>query len=543
LATWKKHGRLEIRKTKFPGISETRDGRYFCRCRVNNPRTGKQAEICQTIQAESAAAASTWLEQERQRIASGAAPEVERAIPFNEFCARFVERAVAQGRLKSAKSRERWRDALKLHITPQLGDIFLDKLRPSDIEDFKTAMLKKTWQPGARRKPRAKDKRPVVAPRPYSPVSINGIVAIIRTLTAAAARELGIVDPCAAVQDLDTSDHRTYSRERPNRLAPEDAPRFLQVFREMYPQYAGLVTLGIMTGLRPSSMRPLRRRGPSPDVLWSEGILLVRQSHTRRTEVMQKTKTAADQELACPPALMAVLERHVAEHCIPGTPKGDSDLLFPSATGGLLSASALDDPFRAVGKALGLPYKITPRSMRRSFKDLARRAGLAKLVESSISGHQTDSMTALYSTIDVAEQRAGLARIEALALPEVAPHSAPHQQPASLSQPVTEGASLSSVTPIRAALPRLLHTVEATGSNPVSPTNSSSTTSGQPSPAGRFRFPHPTPHPTVEAPLGLARLLAATLDGVLSNYDHDTARAQLLDALDLLAPRATRRTA
>jgi len=548
LTPWKKHGRLEIRKTKFPNIWETRtEGRYFARCHVTNPRTGKLVEIHKLLDSESAAAASKWLEAERERIGSGQTPEADKAIRFSEFCARFVERAVAQGRLKSAKSRERWRDALKIHILPQLGDLFIDKLRPSDIEGFKDALLAKTWQPGARRKPRPKDKRPVAAPRRYSPVSINGHLAILRTLTAAAARELGIVDPCAAVQDLDTSTHRTYSREAPNRLAPEDVPRFLAVFAQLYPQHLAMAVLGIMTGLRPSSMRPLRRRGPSPDVLWSEGILLVRQSHTRRTEVMQKTKTGADQEIALPPALLAVLERHVAEHCIPGTPKGDSDLLFPSATGGLMSASALDDPFRAVGKALGLSYKITPRSMRRSFKDLSRRAGLAKLVEGSISGHVTEAMDKRYSTIDLSEQRAGLARVEALALPA---HLGAHLGAESETATPGEGGRSRSrretswaILDLNQWLPPC-EVAGAGGSGSASPTGtrdpSSPAVTGAPVATWVRTWVQSDQDPTVER---IASTLAAALDGVRSNFDTATLRAQLLDALDLLAPRAARRTA
>jgi hypothetical protein len=32
--------------------------------------------------------------------------------------------------------------------------------------------------------------------------------------------------------------------------------------------------------VRPSTLRPLRRTGPTPDVLWDQGVVLVRRSHT-----------------------------------------------------------------------------------------------------------------------------------------------------------------------------------------------------------------------------------------------------------------------
>ena len=48
--------------------------------------------------------------------------------------------------------------------------------------------------------------------------------------------------------------------------------------------------VGLITGLRPSSLRPVRRRGPEPDVLWDKNRLLVRRSHSLGDEVMRTTK-------------------------------------------------------------------------------------------------------------------------------------------------------------------------------------------------------------------------------------------------------------
>lgn len=38
----------------------------------------------------------------------------------------------------------------------------------------------------------------------------------------------------------------------------------------MFPQHYAMTCLGFCTGPRPSSLRPLRRRGDQPDVVWSE---------------------------------------------------------------------------------------------------------------------------------------------------------------------------------------------------------------------------------------------------------------------------------
>jgi hypothetical protein len=69
--------------------------------------------------------------------------------------------------------------------------------------------------------------------------------------------------------------------------------------REVFPQYYAVTYLGLATGLRPSSMRPLRRRGPTPDIKRDEGVVLVPRSHTLGDEVMDTTKTKLRQRLLC----------------------------------------------------------------------------------------------------------------------------------------------------------------------------------------------------------------------------------------------------
>ena len=51
----------------------------------------------------------------------------------------------------------------------------------------------------------------------------------------------------------------------------------------------------------PEGLRPLRRTGATPDVLWDEGKPLVRRSHTRGDSEMIGTKTGGDDEISVPP--------------------------------------------------------------------------------------------------------------------------------------------------------------------------------------------------------------------------------------------------
>ena len=81
--------------------------------------------------------------------------------------------------------------------------------------------------------------------------------------------------------------------------------------RELYPQFFAMVALGFATGLRPSTLRPLRRGGPTPDINWETGVLQVRRSNTIGEEVMETTKTKRHQTIALPPELIDMLKWHV----------------------------------------------------------------------------------------------------------------------------------------------------------------------------------------------------------------------------------------
>ena len=182
---------------------------------------------------------------------------------------------------------------------------------------------------------------------------------------------------------------------RPNALTPEEVGPFLVAMRDRHPQHLGMVALGFATGWRPSMMRPLRRKGSLADVLWDKHIVLARRSQTRGEEVRETTKNATRFRVTLPADVMAVLRWHT-EH-LPDGAMQESDLLFPSETGGFRSPTVLDKPFKDVCRHLSLGKKVTPRAMRRTFQDLARQASVNGLVQRSICGHLTEEMTERYS--------------------------------------------------------------------------------------------------------------------------------------------------
>jgi integrase len=382
-----------------PGVWRRREGGFLVRGRARDPRNGHRIEVRRIITTtEDPDQAWEELRAELREVrARGKAPAQQKMPSFSDYALLLMERKMARGKLKSGKSRERWATSLKKHLHPAFGGFSIDQIRKTDIEDWLTKMGRK------------------VQKNEYSPVTVNGWLSILRVIVNSAVADYELErNPVALIEDLDCSEHHTYTVEQPNSLTAEELPRFLQECRNLYPQYFAMVSLGFATGLRPSSLRPLRRNGPTPDVLWNDGMLLVRRSQTSKT-VMETTKTGVLQRIALPPDMMEILRWHKARLDGGPTAVRDSELLFPTENGGFRAASCLDRPFRDIAKRMGLTKHITARAMRRTFNDLCRRAEVRDVVTRSISGHLTEAMQRHYSTVAAEEQRESLAKVVSLA--------------------------------------------------------------------------------------------------------------------------------
>ena len=412
---WLSRWKTTIAPTSVPGVWERKEGGHLVRARVVDPTTGKLKEIKKVMPSADVATAFKWLKDEESRIRAGVPSEARPKTRFADYAVSLLERKLAKKQIKSARGRERWRHTL-VHLiggtmgVEGLGEYFIDQIRAGHLEQ---------WQLGIAR---------LIAARRYAPTTANGWVGIMKVIFKSAKRELGLAtNPTEGMSAFDTSEHATYTEEEPNALTVEEAQAFLACLREEYPQHYAMAYLGFATGLRPSSMRPLRRKGPTPDLRWDEGVLLIRRSHTLGEEVMETTKTGVRQRITIPEALVDVLRWHVETQLV--TPEQlDSDLLFPKEDGGFRSESSLKKAFAVVGRLIGLKKKFTARGMRRTFNDVARAAHVESLVTKSISGHLTDRMKDHYSTVSPGEQRESIGRMLRLVTSGGAPGGAPSRE-------------------------------------------------------------------------------------------------------------------
>ena len=400
----------------LPGVWRKKEGGYLVRGRATDPRTKKQREVMRALDGDDPAVAYSHLQELLRAVRN---PTVTAPIPskvlFADYAVSLLARKIDRGEIKSAKTRRLWGDVLTQHLVPAFGAFAVTEVRRADIQKWLDGQAAGLRRPEETRvlvanTPKKRSRVAKVAPR-----TVNIRLAILRVIVNAFVEEHDLDrNPMRGVHPLDASDHPTYTDEEPNSLTVEEARRFLSKMRELCPQHFAMTALGFATGLRPSTLRPLRRKGSKADVLWDDGVVLVRRSQTVGDEVMNTTKTRQHQRIAIPEDLVAILRWHV--DTLPDDEEIEKcDLLFPSDVGGFRAPSALDKPFALVRKALGLRKRITPRAMRRTFQDLARAAAVGDLVTRSISGHATEEMQRHYSTVGETEQRAGIARVVSLA--------------------------------------------------------------------------------------------------------------------------------
>jgi hypothetical protein len=383
-------------KASKPGVWRRKEGGFLVRGRAVDGRTGKLKEVKFSVQVADAMEAFTLLQEELRRVREGASQPQAPMPTFSAFAAQLFEDKVKAGDIKSASGRVKWAQTLEHHLIPAFGPMLLDQIRHADAARWRVSVAE------------------TIAAGKYSPFTANGWLDVLRVILKAAVMQFELArNPMDGIGHFDTSEHG-YTEEDPNSLTVEEMPAFLAKMRELYPQHFAFVCFGFFLGHRPSTLRPLRRSGPTPDLLLDEALLLVRQSHTEGQEVMATTKTKIRQRITLPQLLVDILRWHIATQLTTQQQRA-SALLFPAEDGRLRSRSALKTSFAAVATAIGLKKQVTPKAMRRTFQDLARAAEVKDIVTRAISGHATETMQHHYSTVGTDEKRLAIAKVIELA--------------------------------------------------------------------------------------------------------------------------------
>lgn len=394
------------------GIYRLREGGYFVRARVTD-RIGKRREVSAVLrEATTIVEAQRTLDELVADARAEARGEVRLRQLWSDFAVSRLQERIRKGKVASEATVEWWKDAIALFV-PEWGDLDVRAVTSHHINRWLDGKVA-TWMTEGRvvLKKRRVDGELTMVPitTVIKPVTVNGWLRVLRAICHAIKVKFEL--PKSAFEGIEFFDEgRAYTKEQPNTLAPILLRSFMDIAYRKFPQHFAMILLGFVTGLRPSSIRPLRRRGPEADIDWTTGVIQIRRSHSRKQHVMNRTKTSEDNVITLPAAVLAVLRDHVA--ALEGK-QLESDLLFPSEKGGLRTRGVLVKPFAAITDELALPHRLTPRGMRRTFNDATREAGIHDVVTRSISGHQTEEMQIHYSTARQEEIRAALTKVHGL---------------------------------------------------------------------------------------------------------------------------------
>ncbi|HZU84942.1 MAG TPA: site-specific integrase [Polyangiaceae bacterium] len=423
---WRRQWGTWIRPSGIKGIYERKDGGFLVRRSLPRPLK----PIRKVLPEATLSDAIEWLERETRDRRAGHSPQSQRPL-FSAYAASLMQDKIDAGDLKSPASRNKWKYTLE-HVIAGTWDEDREHLLVTGFGDLRIGEISvarvRAWRAACGK---------IVQQGLYDPTTFNqSWRPIFRAITAQAAREFNVPDVGLDLRPLDEDDKPDFTEEDPNALTEEEFGRFLSELKASFPQHYAMALLAFATGLRPSTLRPLRRTGPDRDILWDDGVLMVRRSQTVGDPI-NKPKKGSRQRIPLPPEVMGVLRWHV-ETQLAHPAQVASDLLFPNTKGGYRTNSVFRKPFDVVLVATGIFRRFTAKGMRRTFNDITRQAGIRDIVIRAISGHSGPGIQARYATVGVAERRQAVATVIDLAKRR-APNAEPPVPPKDKTEPVPGG--------------------------------------------------------------------------------------------------------
>ena len=365
---------------RTPGIRKLSNNHYEIRLKRVNPRTGLQKEVRRRVEGswEDALAARVEVLAELELDSQPAERQRLRA-----FASLWLSTRLPKLKPSTAK---KYGEALDLHILPTLGDIWVDQIRPVDVQKWVNEQAKNLegW-------------------------TVRNQLSVLRTIAKdALAAGVAELDFCARVEPPEVN---VYTDEDPNLLSEEELGRLLVAIPMKW--YAVVMVLAT-TGLRWGEVSGLKWE----DLDFEEGSIKVRRTNWKGTPVEPKTKRSR-RVVALLPEVAQALAYHRTRLVRKENPGLKAGWVFPTRRGRLHRGSPLLKVLRQALERAEIETDVTVHGLRRTFNDIARRI-VNREVLKSITGHTTDEMVEHYSRVDLEEKRAAAAGVLRRALgPEV----------------------------------------------------------------------------------------------------------------------------
>ena len=361
--------------TGVPGIRQDGPDRFLVRVRWNDPRTGRRRKREGTARTLAKAVA---LKEELKGEEPTTRPTRER---FSGYGERWMK---VHGHRLAPSTQERYTGALA-HATVGLGQIYVDALIPSDVRGWACRHLKR-----------------------YAATTVNARLRVLRTVLDDAVQDgVLLVNPARLVKSF--PEGRTQGR-RGRALSLDEFRVFIATVeamsgRDLSEDLARLLLTAAWTGMRRGELLALQWED------YVDGELRVERSVWRRQ--VKSTKTDDPRRIVVVEPLAEVLaaqRRWLLEQQHPGLASG---LVFPAspkhASAGATrrgveelswyrSPTIFAKPLAKVVKEARIT-DISGHSLRRTWENLLRAAGVDQLVRRALAGWRSEKAQAIYATV------------------------------------------------------------------------------------------------------------------------------------------------
>lgn len=367
------------------GVYKLEDGRWRVTATARRPG-GARLYREQVLEADEAPTEQDAIIARAQLVKQLQVEDEPQAIPargrttVNGYAESWLSRLTGH----KFSTQERYIEALGLWILPFLGHLYCDAVTRGDVQDWVR------WAESKRKK----------SGREYAQSSLDSWWRVLKTFLGDMAAEFERPNPTERLKGPRSS-IRGIRESRT--LSTADLGQLLTVIEAEHSAWLTEVTVMAYSGMRAGELYALRW----DDVDEALGLIHVCRSVYRGRE--GTTKTDDPRDVALTQRLRDLLSTHRAQMLREQHPGLSTGLVFPSSQGGFRGSQALLNLLKLAGRKAGLPIRVGPQVLRRTFNTLMLEQGVDRTVLRAQMGHCSEAMTQRYAGIRPDQKQSAVA--------------------------------------------------------------------------------------------------------------------------------------
>ena len=376
------------KRTKIAGVQQLGRRRFKLKATANHPETGKRIareKIVEGVTVEQAARAQRALRERLINEIEGAAPILGSPTTVADFAELWIEQKTNDLRKGVL---DLYIEVLSKRILPLLGEAPMVEITRNHVKEWVAYAESLTKGDG----------------EVFAKDTMMGWWRVLCCFLRDAAAEVGIDDPINRVRPprslrKKVTEHRAMSYPQVRAILDDIEVNAPSWHTEVYTM--------VFSGMRPSELYALTWA----DVDFNEGVIEIRHSFSRGE--VNPTKTDMPRQAAISDKMRALLLAHKERLKTDGPRVRRSTLVFPSSKGTHRTSSALYKVLRRAAARAGVPIKVGPKTLRKTFITRNALDGHDRLAIRSNVGHTDEEMTERYAWVGVDDKRKMVEAFEA----------------------------------------------------------------------------------------------------------------------------------